>query len=86
MSTSLSPGQTLPAEITPGELAAIAAANSDGWIVPPVYDSLARPQRRGWSAAHLGYLHLRGLVAERRRRVDAQINYRLNAAGMELRP
>ena len=78
-------GDHLPDEMTDGERAALAAANRDGWIIPPLYDSLRPEPPRAWRTAHLRYLERRQLVGDRRQRGDGLFCYRLNAAGQSAR-
>lgn len=75
----------LPAEITAGERAAIAAATPKGWIIPPLYNCLRPEPPRPWRTAHLRYLERRRLIGEQRRRADGLFCFRLNADGMALR-
>ncbi len=73
----------LPDEMTDGERAAIADASADGWITPPLYNSLREAPPRAWRTAHLRYLERRRLIAECRKRIDGVFCYRLTAEAME---
>ncbi|MEO5867251.1 MAG: hypothetical protein ABIQ19_09090 [Sphingomonas sp.] len=75
----------LPDDMTQGEMAAIADATQDGWIIPPVYNCLRPAPPRPWRSVHLRYLERRGLTRRGRNRIDGVWCVRLNAEGLSLR-
>lgn len=74
-----------PENLTPRERAAVLAAGRDGWIHPPLVNTLkATPDHREWFTADLCSLERKGLIRDRKRRLDGATRFLLNQAGMDL--
>jgi len=65
----------IPAKISPGEVAALAAADPDGVIRLPVYNCLEPTPPRTWGPVHLRYLERRGRATRLPRRADGLFDY-----------
>lgn len=74
----------VPAEMTPGERAAILLADENGWINPPLIRAWKPEPPRPWRSVHLRYLERRGLIGGHRYRIDGAFSVRLNRAGLAL--
>ncbi len=78
-------GDYLPEQMTDGERAAITSSSANGWITPPLYNSLKPEGERPWRTVHCRYLERRGLIAKSEQRQDGLFRYRLNQTGWQIK-
>jgi hypothetical protein len=71
--------------LTASEAAALRDADQDGWICPPIYNSLEPEPPRPWRTADIARLQSKRLVGLKRKRADGLFCFKITLAGRKAR-